>query len=349
MISKKINRLHRYLFIYFRHYSGNFLINKQQLLIYIYGTAGSLFLLLFNLTGLSGPQNGYYFIANSIHFVLLCATFFCFLRKTIPLQTALVLFLCICQLFCLMEMLYTTFSPPTHTALIIGNMILLITIQFLSIICSLRWLIWVSTLTSLCTYTVCCFATGNEVLPYTYILFLTTFLFIGFMGHHLTTQLFAVNQENQNLKQIKKKVVSLFHIDKKHIREYISQAHTQGLSEEQAEAYLKLLLEKQGAQSQCNIERNISTWHEQTTINYRDIDKIFPELTASEHKIVALILKGYKLKEICELLGKKESNVCCQRSNIRGKLHISSGHNLRKILLQRALQYCPDIRQHPSD
>ena len=46
------------------------------------------------------------------------------------------------------------------------------------------------------------------------------------------------------------------------------------------------------------------------------------------------MLQGYKLKEMCELLGKTESNVTCQRSNIRAKLGLKRGDDLRACLLE---------------
>ena len=41
------------------------------------------------------------------------------------------------------------------------------------------------------------------------------------------------------------------------------------------------------------------------------------------------------MKDVCNILGKKESNINCQRSNIRKKLQIPSGTDLRKGLLRR--------------
>ena len=98
---------------------------------------------------------------------------------------------------------------------------------------------------------------------------------------------------------------------------------------------MNILMEKQGLQAQKNVENNIMTWYEQTHIDYEKMDLVFPELSRSECEIATLILKGYGMKDVCNILGKKESNINCQRSNIRKKLQIPSGTDLRKGLLRR--------------
>ena len=125
--------------------------------------------------------------------------------------------------------------------------------------------------------------------------------------------------------------------------------HTQGLTEQQTNQYLKILLENQGTPRQKSIENHIAKWHEQTRIDYQNIKSFltssmrtpkffFPELSPSEQEIATLILKGYQLKEICSLTDKKESNVNCQRSNIRRKLQIPPEKKLRYALLQTITQ-----------
>lgn len=295
-------------------------IEKQRLLIYLYITIGGALLLILNLIGLSGPMGGYYFIANSCNLVLIILVLSAFLKKHITLKSTVAWLLSICQLFCLSEMLYTAFAQQNHAILIIGNMVLLIGIIFLSTLSYLKpFVISVQTLLSLIVYTVCCFTMNDTILPRTYTVLIITFILAGFLGYHLTGKLTAIVQTNNNLEQIQKKVISLFHIDKKQINNYIRQAHSQGLTNKQTSQYLKMLLEKQGTQAQKNIEKHIVEWHEQTQIDYENIDDTFPELTHSERDIAILVLKGYKLKDICQLSGKKASNVNCQRSNIRAK------------------------------
>ncbi len=64
-------------------------------------------------------------------------------------------------------------------------------------------------------------------------------------------------------------------------------------------------------------------------------DLVCAELTASEKQICRLILDGLSLKEICDKLGKTESNITCQRSHIRKKLNMDRSDDLRNVLERR--------------
>ena len=62
------------------------------------------------------------------------------------------------------------------------------------------------------------------------------------------------------------------------------------------------------------------------------LSEVFPELTPSEIEICRLVILGKTLKEVCEILGKSESNITCQRSNIRKKIGLKPSDNLRQVL-----------------
>lgn len=64
-------------------------------------------------------------------------------------------------------------------------------------------------------------------------------------------------------------------------------------------------------------------------------DLVCAELTSSEKEICRLILDGLSLKEICDKLGKTESNITCQRSHIRKKLNMERTDDLRNTLERR--------------
>lgn len=66
--------------------------------------------------------------------------------------------------------------------------------------------------------------------------------------------------------------------------------------------------------------------------------RICPTLTASERAICKLILQGKTLKEICDTLGKTESNVTSQRAHIRRKLNMTRQDELRSVLRRKVLE-----------
>jgi DNA-binding CsgD family transcriptional regulator len=66
-----------------------------------------------------------------------------------------------------------------------------------------------------------------------------------------------------------------------------------------------------------------------------NVSSRLPELSPSETEICRLIIQGKKQNEICTILGKKESNISCQRTNIRRKLNLTPDENLKKALIER--------------
>jgi DNA-binding NarL/FixJ family response regulator len=96
-----------------------------------------------------------------------------------------------------------------------------------------------------------------------------------------------------------------------------------------------MLLGSFSPQARKNITDNIASFMRQQEIDLERIHDAIPELTPSEMEIALLILKERKLKEICQLLGKSESNVTCQRSNIRTKLGLTRGEDLLTALRER--------------
>lgn len=61
-------------------------------------------------------------------------------------------------------------------------------------------------------------------------------------------------------------------------------------------------------------------------------DMVCVELTKSEKEICKLILEGCSLKDICQKLGKSESNITSQRCHIRKKLNMGRKDDLRHTL-----------------
>jgi len=66
-----------------------------------------------------------------------------------------------------------------------------------------------------------------------------------------------------------------------------------------------------------------------------DLSTIFPQLSPSELEVARLILKNMTLKEIAVATEKSLSNVGTVRGNIRKKLGLSPGDDLRDFILAR--------------
>ena len=66
-----------------------------------------------------------------------------------------------------------------------------------------------------------------------------------------------------------------------------------------------------------------------------DLSTIFPQLSPTELEVARLILKNMTLKEIAVATEKSLSNVGTVRGNIRKKLGLSPGDDLRDFILAR--------------
>ena len=69
------------------------------------------------------------------------------------------------------------------------------------------------------------------------------------------------------------------------------------------------------------------------------IRKIYPELSPSELSICRLILQDKTVSQICEELHRSSGNITCQRANIRAKMGLKKGDNLKESLRERMRLY----------
>lgn len=58
-------------------------------------------------------------------------------------------------------------------------------------------------------------------------------------------------------------------------------------------------------------------------------------LSETQQEICRLILENHSTGNIAKTLGKSPSNITCQRSKIRAKLHLKKEENLKTVLQER--------------
>ena len=125
-------------------------------------------------------------------------------------------------------------------------------------------------------------------------------------------------------------LLQVLKINKKQIKAYVA------LAKERHDVKLTAhLLDLLGEASQKNVIDNVMQYLQTRELSKQNIERVFPELSASEQEICYLILQNRKLSEICTLLNKSESNITTQRANIRKKLGMGSADNLKKVLEKR--------------
>lgn len=82
-------------------------------------------------------------------------------------------------------------------------------------------------------------------------------------------------------------------------------------------AETKNLLELLSDEVRNNVISNVKEAMLAMEMERNSLTEIFPELSPSEIEIYRLVIMGKSLNEVCSILRKSESNITCQRSNIR--------------------------------
>ena len=92
------------------------------------------------------------------------------------------------------------------------------------------------------------------------------------------------------------------------------------------------LIERLSDERKEHIINNVTNYIRKDDLRADSLEKLCPELTASEIEICQLIMQGKSLKEICAELGKNESNISSQRSHIRQKFGMDRKDNIKRYL-----------------
>ena len=136
--------------------------------------------------------------------------------------------------------------------------------------------------------------------------------------------------KNTSLKHDEEEILGFLNLKKEQVMAYIRLSK---MEHEAAET--KNLLELLSDEVRNNVISNVKEAMLAMEMERNSLTEIFPELSPSEIEIYRLVIMGKSLNEVCSILRKSESNITCQRSNIRKKLGLQSSDNLKKVLQER--------------
>ena len=136
--------------------------------------------------------------------------------------------------------------------------------------------------------------------------------------------------KNTGLKHDEEEILGFLNIKKEQVMACIRLS----IMEHEA-AETKNLLELLSDEVRNNVISNVKEAMLAMEMERNSLTEIFPELSPSEIEIYRLVIMGKSLNEVCSILRKSESNITCQRSNIRKKLGLQSSDNLKKVLQER--------------
>lgn len=230
------------------------------------------------------------------------------------------------------ETIYCAINKSTYDiALILANISLSSIVLLLSIISYLRIVPIVVAALSLTTYGIGIYMTGNDELASFFVVFFIVFLALTLLGRSMIRNIARLDRENAELKDEKQEILNVFHLTEQQMNSYMRLSREKGIEPEKTAEILMAV----GTVAEKRILDNVAHYVRQSSIEFDKLHERLPELSASELEICVLILKEKKLKEIVEILGKSESNITCQRTNIRAKLGLEKSDNLHQFLKKR--------------
>ncbi|MEG2318417.1 MAG: hypothetical protein RSB85_06220 [Rikenellaceae bacterium] len=245
---------------------------------------------------------------------------------------AMAIFCMVTQTEISVENIYCAMSNSlSDISLIIGNMVLSAIILLLSIIAYLKIMPYLIAFISMSTFATCIYITESIMLINFFFVFLLAFLMLSLLGSKLTSNTSELAHENTNLKYEQQLVLDIFSLSKTQLQSYMTLAREKKLKAEVTSELLNIL----GHDAEKQICENVAYYLKQSKIEFDRIKEHLPELSTSELEICTLILQDKKLKEISLELGKTQSNITCQRTNIRNKLGLQKSDNLALFLKKR--------------
>lgn len=284
-----------------------------------------------NLAGLAGPQAALPKIFNSIFLGVTLSLLLLYRLRKLSLSWTFCLMVVSAQLFTCNEMVICALSPSEYTLmLILGNMILLSVNAMFALIAYMKNVSYILNGMNMAAYIACVYLTGNDALKNFCLLYMLLLLTMAVLGNLLMRNIRRLNEENSMLKKEEEEILHVLKMEKEQIRAYVKLA-----KQRQESMDAGRLLDLLDDDAQRNVILNVRDALTARELERTELSGIFPELTPSEIEICRFIIQDKTVNEICGILKKTESNITCQRTNIRRKLGLKPSDNLKKVLQAR--------------
>lgn len=264
--------------------------------------------------------------------VLLGIVYGAYLLNRLSLISSISIIFCIILTDLSVELLVISFDGYEKTTLfLLMDAIIFTGMMCMTIVTYTPLLTIVCFLTGLVTSSVSLYYNSNTEIDNFYLFLVCLEFFITYLSIKVKINTVHILKEYSEIRSSENTVLDFFQMDRSQLLGYIKLAQKCNLSADETDQ----LLNSFGQRAKVNIAGNISMLIKQKEADLERIQKCLPELTPSELEITRLILQGKKLKDICEILGKKAGNVTSQRTNIRAKLGLNPDDNLFEALQKR--------------
>lgn len=317
----------------FRKRESSFL-ERQQHHAFFYYTLAIAVGLLTNLLGVSGPQKEFNFWLNLFFAVVMVALCSCYIKRKPSLPATMFGIIMITEVSTCVEMIGCALTPDSfHLMLIVGNMVILMANIFFSLLVYFKFTPYILCSLNIIVYTACIVITKDESLANFALVFFAIFIAVGILSGRLVKNIHFLKNENTTLKQDEAELLEMLGHNKKEIKVFIELAKNSRQSNKTA-----TLLNMLGEDMQRKVIASVKEHIMRTEAELLDMERLFPELSASEREVCLLILQDKKLADICNILNRSEGTVTSTRTHIRRKLGMQPSDNLKKVLQERAKQ-----------
>ena len=306
-------------------------LKRQLLITYHTYFIGTIIALIANLFGYTGPQELLPILFNIGYLITTITVNILYLTKKIKLYQAFGTLTLTTHLFTCNEMFICALTPNPHGAmLILGNVVILVVNTMFAMFFYIKKLPFILSFLSIISYVGCTIITNDNHLKEFALIMIIVFVVIAVLGNLLVKNAHDLNYENKALKQEDKALYEILKMEKEQIHSFINLAKERHEHIESAK-----LLEILNDYARENLINNVNDALTAKKIETKNMAEVFPELTPSEIEISKLIISGKKISEISEILKKTESNITCQRTNIRKKLGLQPKDSLMDFLKSR--------------
>lgn len=143
--------------------------------------------------------------------------------------------------------------------------------------------------------------------------------------------IYNMSHEADDYKKVENSILDLLNMSKEEITSLV-QLCRQAKGTDDLDTKLASHLSEQTQHNIIELSEYLSNEKREKHVN---LNKLLPQLTPTEKEVCRMVIRGLSLKEIAIALDKSTNNIGTVRGNIRKKLRLNAGEELRTSLINR--------------
>lgn len=307
------------------------MMEQQQRKMFYLSLVILLFGILFYAFMLPFP-NSHFFYLNGFTLLFTSLLSIGYFTRRVKLNTAFALILLAVHLEIGVEMVYSALllDYPYWRALILSNLSFAILFTLFSVAAYMPLLTLLQSLITVGAYITCaCLTNGIFIKAFAFPIAIIFFVLVSYSRYQFSADKKLLNQSKQYLEE-ENQILSALEVNKPELLAFARLVNSSKSGEVNND-----LLDALGENTKRNLYAAVAAYMKQEQFTKDRIHEAFPELSNSEVVICSWILQDYSTNKIAEKLFRSEGNISSQRSNIRAKLGLAKGDDLKAALVAR--------------